>query len=103
MCLLTLLKMPHSTPRLATRAMSGALGMRHLIWKEKLNLVAALRKLDDNTLAKEVFNSQLELGLPGLVKEAQDICEKIGIEDISRKEVAKEKLKMLWRYTTSRP
>ena len=67
--------------------------MSHRIWLEKLNLVAALRKLDNNTLAKEVFNSQLELGLPGLIQEAQDICKKISIEDISRKEVTKEETK----------
>ena len=70
----------------------GQLGIRHRIWKEKLNLVTALRKLDNNTLAKEVFNSHLELGLPGLIKEAQDICKEINIEDISREEVTKEEI-----------
>ena len=68
MCLLTLLKMPRSFPQVATRVMSGMLGMRHRIWLEKLNPVDALRKLDNNTLAKEVFNSQMDIGLPGLVK-----------------------------------
>ena len=29
--------------------MSGMLGMTHCIWLEKLNLVEALRKLDNNT------------------------------------------------------
>ena len=89
---LVLLKLPHSTPRLALRAMTGMLGMGWRIWKEKLSLVAALRRLEDTTVAKEIFNDQLELGLPGLLIEAQEICKKIGIDDITRIEVSKEEI-----------
>ena len=93
MFLLALLKMPLSTPHLATRAMTGVLGMQYRIWLEKLNLVAALRKLDENTLAKQVFNDQLELGLPGLVKEVQVISKILNIQDISRIEVTREEIR----------
>ena len=33
-------------------------------------LVKAIRQLEDNVLAKEVFEQQLEMGWPGLAKEA---------------------------------
>ena len=89
---LALLKMPQTTPQLSTRAMTGQLGMGHRIWKEKLNLVAAIKKLEENTLAKEVLNDHLKLGLPGLVQEAQEISEKIGIQDITKNEVTKEEI-----------
>ena len=56
-------KIPHSTHRQALRAITGMPGMRWRIWKEKRSLVDAIKKLDDNTLAKETFNSQLDLGL----------------------------------------
>ena len=89
---LVLLKLPHSTPRLAVRAITGLRGMRWRVWKEKLLLVAALRRLDDNTLAKEIFSDQVELGLPGLVLEVKDICKEIGIEDITKNEVSEEEM-----------
>ena len=68
-------------------------GIRWQIWREKLSLVDAIKKLDDNTLAKETFNSQLDLGLPGLVMEVKEICSKIGIADICENSVTKEEVK----------
>ena len=52
-----LLKLPHSTPRLSMRALTGMVGMRWIwIWKQKISLVDAIKKLHNNTLAKETFN-----------------------------------------------
>ena len=92
LCILVLLKMPHSTPRLATRALSGLLGMKWRIWKQKISLVGAIKKLEDNTLAKEVFNDQLEYELPGLVQEVKKICREICIPDVTENEVTKEEI-----------
>ena len=92
LCILVLLKMPLSTPRLATRALSGLLGMKWRIWKEKINLVKAIKKLEDNTLAKEVYNDQLEYELPGLVKEVKKICRELSIPDVTEHEVTKEEI-----------
>lgn len=39
-----------------------------------------------------MFREQKYLGLPGLVKEAQEICQKIGIGDISEEDITKEKM-----------
>ena len=87
-----LLKLPYSTPSLAPRAMCGMWSMRVRIWQEKLRLVVALKNLSDETLAKEIYREQQELGLPGLVKEAQEICKTIGIQDITIENVTKEEV-----------
>ena len=90
LCVLVFLKLPLSTPRLGTRALSGLFGMKLRIWKEKINLVKAIKKLEDNTLAKEAFNDQLEYELPGLVKEVKKICSELSIPDVTKHEVTKE-------------
>ena len=68
-------------------------GMRWRIWKEKLRLVDAIKKLDDNKLAKETFNSHLDLGVRRLVMEVKEICSKIGLADIYENSVTKEEVK----------
>ena len=55
----------------------------------------AIRQQDDEVLAKQVLNEQVELGLPGLAREATDICSQIGLPDICRgssDSVSKEKI-----------
>ena len=64
--------------------------MKWRIWEQKLLLVKAIRQLEDNVLAKEVFDQQLEMGWPGLNKEATEICESIGLPDVCRKDVSKQ-------------
>ena len=66
--------------------------MQWRIWKEKLALGAALRVLDDDVLAKEIFTDQRELGLPGLVEETQEICKTIGVKDISQEDISKDEI-----------
>ena len=90
---LVLLKLPHPTPCLSMRALTGMPGMRWRIWKQKISLVDAIKKLDNNTLAKETFNDQLELGLPGLVQEVKEICRTLQIPDITENNVTREEVK----------
>ena len=52
---LTLLKLPHSTPVPTLRGVLSLLGMRWTIWREKLKMVISIKKLDDKALAKEIF------------------------------------------------
>ena len=40
--------------------------------------------LDDDSLAKQVFNVQNKLALPGLVEECQEYLVKFGISDITK-------------------
>ena len=88
----TMTKLPHSTPLPALRGITGLLGMRWRIWREKLRMVDDIRKLDQKTLAKQIFDEQLYLDLPGLLKEVKQICEEIGIADICKTEVVEEEI-----------
>ena len=58
----TLLHLPDSTPVPALRAITGQLGMKWRVWQEKLLLILAIRKLEEHTLAKEMFEQQLTEG-----------------------------------------
>ena len=40
-----------------------------------------IRSMEDNSLAKKVYDQQKEEGWPGLAKETRKICEELGIED----------------------
>ena len=75
---LVLLKLPHSTPLPALRGVTGLMGIKWRIWKEKL--------------AKEIFEEQIFLNLPGLTKEVKDISAEIGIADICSEEVVEEEV-----------
>ena len=41
----------------------------------------------ETSLAKEIYEEQLKNNWPGLAKEAKEICEEIGINNINEKEV----------------
>jgi hypothetical protein len=78
-----LLQLPGSTPLACLRGATAVMGMKWRVWQEKLLLVLAIRRLEGEVLAKEVFQEQVVLGLPGLAKEASHICSTVGLPDIS--------------------
>ena len=48
--------------------------------------------MDRSVLARQIYEKQLQLGLPGLAREVQTICEIIKIPDINLSHVSKEKI-----------
>ena len=64
--------------------------MKLRIWKEKLNLVLHIRSLNDETLAKKIYNEQRKQGWPGLAKETKNICEVLGVEDVNTTQMNKK-------------
>ena len=70
----TLLHLPDSTSALDLRAIMGMLRLQWRIWDEKLLLVLAIRRMEEQTLARDIFEQQLAEGLPGLTEEAARIC-----------------------------
>ena len=52
-------KVPVSTPKIALRAETGLMSMKHRIWKDKVNLVMSLRRSKEG-LAKQVYQEQLQ-------------------------------------------
>ena len=61
-------------------------------------LVFALKELDKNALAREVFDEQMEMGWPGLGLEAEEICRTIGIPNICTENVGKAEVKEAIMY-----
>ena len=87
-----ILEVPVSTPKMALRAETGLLSMKHRIWYEKVNLITAIRRMKEG-LAKQVYEEQVLNGWPGLAQEVSDICTTIGIPDanfnlVNKKEVS---------------
>jgi hypothetical protein len=68
-----MLEVPVSTPKMALRAETGLLSMKHRIWNEKVNLISAIRRMKEG-LAKQVYEEQVLNGWPGLAQEVSDIC-----------------------------
>ena len=71
-----LLQLPGSTPLACLREATAVMAMKWRVWEEKLLLVLAMRLQEGEVLAKELFEEQVVLGLPGL---ASEICKTIGI------------------------
>merc|ERR1712016_22186 len=69
-----ILQVPQGTPSASLTWETGLMDMKLRIWKEKVMLVLHIRSLDDNTLAKKIYNQQVEEGWPGLAKETKEIC-----------------------------
>ena len=68
--------------------------MRWGVWQEMLLLTKSTKELDDTELAKKIFQQQLDMGWrPGLASEVTDICNVIGLADVTKTEVLKKKSK----------
>ena len=67
--------------------------MKLRIWKEKLMLILHIRSLNDETLAKKIYNEQRKQGWPGLAKETKNICEVLGVEDVNTTQMNKNEYK----------
>ena len=62
----------------------------------KINLALHLEKLDDNALAKQVFEEQKRNKWPGLYKEVKEICRLWGLENVCH-EKEKKMTKYKWK------
>ena len=86
-----MLEVPVSTPKMALRAETGLLSMKHRIWYEKVNLVTAIKGMKEG-LAKEVYEEQVLHGWPGLAQEVGVICNTIGIPNANSNIISKKNL-----------
>ena len=53
-------------------------------------LIKRIQAQETTSLARQIYEKQLQLKLPGLAKEVTDICEKINIPDVNLFQVKKE-------------
>ena len=86
-----ILEVPVSTPKVALRAETGLLSMKHRIWGEKLNLFTAVIRMKDG-LAKQVLEEQIEQGWPGLAQEVEKICKDIEVPYVNMKAITRKSI-----------
>ena len=53
-------------PKVMLKAENSMLGMKHRLWKEKLMYMMQLKRLDEKSLALEIYQEQKKHGWPGL-------------------------------------
>ena len=63
-----------------------------MLWKEKLMYVMQLKRLEEKSLALEIYKEQMKHGWPGLAQEVAEICKKLGLKDLNTTEISKEKV-----------
>ena len=87
------LQVPVSTPKVALRSETGLCSMKHRVEKEKVMLIHHIKSLSQRTLARQVYNQQVENNWPGLAAETRTICERLGLEDVNKTESTKNQYK----------
>ena len=77
-----ILRVPESCPRIALRAETRMIGMKHRIWQYKLSLIKRIKAQSTDTLSRKILEEQITHDWPGLSQEVADICEQLNIPDI---------------------
>ena len=90
-----ILRVPMSTPKVALRSETGLMSMRDRVDKEKVMLIHHIRSLDENCLARQVYDQQIQNNWPGLASEARDVCERLGVENVNNTFFTKNEFKNL--------
>ena len=61
----------------------GLLDMGLRVWIEKVMLALHVRRLEEDTLARKMYEEQQTCGWPGLAQEAETICQELKIESVN--------------------
>ena len=93
-----ILQVPSSTPSVAFYTQTGMTELQYEVMKRKLNFINNLKSLDDNTLAKQVYDEQVKHKWPGLVKEGDNICDLIDLPRISGTSLSKQEINNAVRF-----
>ena len=86
-------KVPESCPRIALRAETRMMSMKHRIWQYKLLLLKRIKRQSHETLSWKIWKEQRSNNWPGLSKEVSDICNELNILDINDQDIPEGVLK----------
>ena len=75
------LRVPQGTPKLALRSETGLMSMRLRVYREKCLLVHHIRGLEENAMARMMYEEQRKNSWPGLADEVSRICTILRVED----------------------
>ena len=83
----SVLQTPCSTPKPALKFETGILPMKYRVYTRKLTFINSIKHAEDNSLAKEILMEQERLQLPGLAKEAKEICRDLNLPNIMKENI----------------
>ena len=89
MYLCMLYSCPPSTPLLALSTQAGMPDMQQRVELEKICIVSRLlhTREEQENVAREVLQEQLQQGWPGLCQEVQEICLRVGLPDVTKEHI----------------
>ena len=88
-----MLRVPESCPRIALRAETRMIGMKHRVWQEKLLLLRRIKNKNRQSLSRKIFEEQRANNWPGLSREVRDICKEINLPDINDMDISEGEIK----------
>ena len=88
-----MLTVPESCPKIALRCETGMMGMKWRIWIAKILLLMRIKKQDQGSLSRQVYEESRARGWPGLGEEVASICKETGLPDINNVAVTKAEVK----------
>ena len=92
-----LFSVPRTTPHAALRWDTGATSLEMQIAKKKMLFLLHLIKLDEDSLAKEMFMVQISQHLPGLVPECRNLIKSLNLPNVFDSNVSKSMTKIAWK------
>ena len=84
---------PDDISKISLLVESGTIRTKWRVWIAKIEFVNRIYKQDPDSLARRVYIEQLQQGWPGLATEVKEICKQIGISDVNKNSVQKDKIK----------
>ena len=88
---------PRTTPHAALRWDTATISIEMQIAKRKMLFLHHLINLDENSLAKEIFDVQQADNLPGLVSECKALIKQLKLPNIFEKKVSCGLSKLSWK------
>ena len=88
-----ILQTPKGTPKTALKWDTGTWPMKHRIYFRKLTFANAIKLLNEESLAKQIWEEQVKNEWPGLSKESVEICRVLELPNI----VKEDKKKIEWK------
>ena len=92
-----LLSTPRSTPIPSLPWEFGILPIKFRIIVKKLCLAKHITSLEEGSLAKETYETQLKYSFPGLATDAKQLIKSLNLPDITEKEVCNTYSKLTWK------
>ena len=86
-------KVPESCPRIALRAETRMISMKHRIWEAKLLLIRRIKRQSQGSLSWKIWKEQVINKWPGLSAEVMDICKQLDIPNINENSVEGDDIK----------